>query len=69
MNARMLKLEGEFAAIKVDLAVIKANGATKSDIAEVRVAIAESQTKIIMWVVVAIFLAQLLPVIKELLRG
>jgi len=69
MNARVSKLESEFTAIKIDLAVIKANGATKSDIAEVRVAIAESQTKIIAWVVVAIFLAQLLPVIKDLIRS
>ncbi len=72
MDARVAKLEAELTSIKIDLGVIKANGATKSDIADLRGSlksdIADSQTKIIMWVVVAIFLAQLLPLVKDFVK-
>jgi hypothetical protein len=79
MLKRIEKLEADLVTMKTDIAVIKANGSTKSDIAELRastksdiaelkVSIAESQTKIIMWVVVAVFLAQLLPLIKDFLK-
>ena len=61
MEARVAKLEilaektGErLGAIEKDVAVIKSNYATKADVAE-------AKNSIIMWVVSAIFLAQLLP--------
>jgi hypothetical protein len=65
MDAWVIKLEAELTAIKVDLAVIKANGATKSDVANARTAIAEAKTSIIIWVVSAIFLSQLLPALLK----
>ena len=54
MESRVTKLEADVTAIKMDLAVIKATMATKADIAE-------AKASIIMWVVGAVFLAQLVP--------
>jgi hypothetical protein len=61
MEARVAKLEAtaertaeRLAAIERDLAVMKSNYSTKADVAE-------GMNKVIMWVVGAIFLAQLLP--------
>ncbi|NHZ81661.1 hypothetical protein F2P44_20615 [Massilia sp. CCM 8695] len=42
MEERVARLETDITAIKIDVAVIKANGATKSDVAELR---AELQTE------------------------
>jgi hypothetical protein len=69
MEARLSKLEADVTEIKIDLAVLKATCATKCDLAEVKAetkaALAEAKTSIIMWVVSAIFLAQLLPALLK----
>lgn len=80
MLKRVEKLETDVAAIKTDVAVIKANGATKSDVAELRGLfgelkaatkgdIADAKFQIILWVVSAIVIAQLLPIIVKLIPG
>jgi hypothetical protein len=61
MEKRIEKLEIELAAIKLDLGIIKANGATKSDVAELKATMSEPKTTIILWVVTAVVLAQILP--------
>lgn len=79
MEARVAKLEAEITAIKIDVAVIKANGATKSDIADVKGAItelrassktdiAEAKSAIIIWVASIVFLAQLVPAAVRLVE-
>jgi hypothetical protein len=58
------KLDGikeELTSIKLDVAVIKANGATKAELAE-------AKTSIIVWVVSAVFLAQLIPSLVKLVE-
>lgn len=61
MEKRIEKLEADLAAIKLDVGIIKANGATKSDIAETKATISEAKTAIILWVAGAVFLAQVIP--------
>jgi hypothetical protein len=57
--------------MKLDIEIIKATGATKSDLAELsgelKAMIAEAKASTIMWVTTAIFLAQLLPSLIKLL--
>lgn len=58
MESRVKKLEEDLSSVKMDLAVIKSNYATKADIAE-------AKNSIIMWVVSAVLLAQVLPAILK----
>jgi hypothetical protein len=75
MEARVARIESDLvvmkadiAVMKTDIAVIKATAATKTDLAQVRAEIAEAKSSIIMWVVSAIFIAQLLPALLKLLE-
>ncbi len=69
MEARFTRLEHEVAAIKVDVALIKATGATKTDIAELKSelksAIAESRATTILWVSTVVVIGQILPAILK----
>lgn len=65
METRVAKLETDVAKIKekidsvaIDVAVIKSNYSTKADVAE-------AKNSIIMWVVSAVLLAQVLPMILK----
>jgi hypothetical protein len=56
------------AGLERDVAVIKATMATKVDIANLRIEIAEARNATILWVASAVFLAQALPPIAKWLE-
>ena len=60
MEKRIENLESDVASIKLDLGILKATSATKTDLAE-------AKTSVIIWVVSAIVLAQLLPALLKLI--
>lgn len=60
IETRLEKIEADIAAMKLDIGILKATSATKSDLAE-------AKSSIIVWVVGAIFVAQLLPALLKLL--
>jgi hypothetical protein len=65
IETRLEKIEEVVATMKLDIAFLKANSATKSDLAkleaELKTSIAEAKSAIIIWVVGAVFIGQLLP--------
>ncbi|WP_186183846.1 hypothetical protein [Burkholderia gladioli] len=65
MEERVKKLEVALTTLQQDVAVVRANYATKSDVEAVKTSVAEAKSAIIMWVVSAIFLAQLLPALLK----
>ena len=69
MEARVKALEDSLATVRTDLALIKATHATKEDIQGAKRDIAEAKNSIIMWVVSAIFLAQLLPTLPRIIEA
>jgi len=73
MEPRVKALEETMIQVRQDLAVMRSNYVTKADLSEVRgdlkAEIANSKSSIIMWVVGAIFLAQLLPALPTLIRA
>lgn len=64
MEARLEILEADLAAIKLDVALIKLQGATKSGIVELKASISDGRSTIMMWAVSAVFIAQLLQMIN-----
>ncbi|MYM66247.1 hypothetical protein GTP45_05280 [Pseudoduganella sp. FT55W] len=76
-EARIKQLETDDLTHKVDLTYLKANCATKADIAklegefgkfqaEMKAQLAEAKASIIQWSVTAIFIAQLLPALLKI---
>jgi hypothetical protein len=61
MEKRIEKLENRLAAIELDPGILKATCATKSDLGELKAAVSEVKSSIILWVVIAVILAQILP--------
>ncbi len=65
MEERVKKLEAALSTLQQDVAVVRANYATKADVEAVKTSVAEAKSTIILWVVSAIFLAQLLPALLK----
>ena len=61
MEKRIEKVEAELAAIKLDVGIIKATCATKSDVAELRATMSAVKIGIILWIVITVVLPQILP--------
>jgi len=65
MERHIEKLERSLAAIALDLGIIEATCATKSDFAELKATVSEAKITIIVWVVAVVVLAQILPALLE----
>lgn len=65
LETKLDKVVEKLVHVEMDVAVIKSNYATKADTAKLETKIEASKNSIIMWVVGAIFLAQLLPMLKD----
>jgi outer membrane murein-binding lipoprotein Lpp len=62
LGAQVEELNARMFAVEKDLGVIKSNYATKADVLE-------AKNSVIMWVISAVFLAQLLPLLLKKLGG
>jgi hypothetical protein len=56
MDIRVKKVENDLASLNIDMAVVKSNYATRTDIVE-------AKNAIVMWVVTAVILVQLFPLL------
>jgi hypothetical protein len=56
MDIRVKKVESDLASLNIDMAVVKPNYATRTDIVE-------AKNSIVMWVVTAVILVQLFPLL------
>jgi hypothetical protein len=56
MDIRVQKVENDLASLNIDMAVVKSNYATRTDIVE-------AKNSIVMWVVTAVILVQLFPLL------
>jgi hypothetical protein len=66
--SRIEKLEQDVTVMKIDIGIIKATCATKTDLAEL-VAIVEAGSAVNLWFVGAVFLGQMLPGLLKLIEA